>query len=224
MVNIMKSNILAFAAIVMLFNYTNSHSVSFDCSKAKSRSENLICSDPELSALEDEFTTLYKNAKSVVADKKEFNRINKAEWQWRETACIDKECLRGWYSRRNEQLKVITSKTANEKQTIKQETNKPLLDYSKEIFTIDYAIICPQSLFFDIRADHGIREIYGVYTSFFGTSEKAQKLGCAEWKGGIRVYARRMTSPLEDFVSISLSPNENSTMFTMEPHLTNQYP
>jgi uncharacterized protein len=76
---------------------------SFDCAKAHSRAEHLICEDPELSDLDVSFARDYKQAKEVVADKAAFVREGHSEWQQRE-ACLDKACLFDWYTRRGNQL------------------------------------------------------------------------------------------------------------------------
>ena len=77
---------------------------SFDCAKAKSTVELLICSDPALSRLDMELFNLFKEAKAKTADKENFKKQAIAEWKWREANCQDRECLLGWYQRRRDQL------------------------------------------------------------------------------------------------------------------------
>lgn len=77
---------------------------SFDCFKAKSQAELLICSDAELAQLDIELATLYEKAKNLTNDQDEFRRVNKMEWLRREKTCSDRTCLFDWYSRRHEQL------------------------------------------------------------------------------------------------------------------------
>jgi uncharacterized protein len=58
------------------------HSASFDCAKAKTKIDKLVCGDPKLSDLDDKLTALYNQvlAKSPVPeDTKEQQR------EWRET-------------------------------------------------------------------------------------------------------------------------------------------
>jgi hypothetical protein len=87
-------------------------SPSFDCTKARSRSERLICADPELSALDADFAVLYKKAKSVASDKAAFIRANRSEWQRRENTCFDKACLVGWYAQKQLQLSELIANAA----------------------------------------------------------------------------------------------------------------
>ncbi len=77
---------------------------SFDCKKAKSASEILICGDPELSRLDSELANIYRQAKSNSLDAGEFKDQTTAAWKWREANCRDKACLLAWYARRKDAL------------------------------------------------------------------------------------------------------------------------
>lgn len=119
---------------------------------------------------------------------------------------------------------------ASEPKDITVENKEPVLvreqfDYSKPVFTQNYAIVCDQGILLaaaiDKRVDHGIHQVYEAFTSIWNRSTKVKELGCEQWRGGIRVFAHRMHSPFNDFVGISLTANDGATLFTMEPHLTN---
>lgn len=90
---------------------SSSNAASFDCTKAKSQSEKLICDDPQLSALDDDLSLLYKKARSVTNDKDAFNTQNKTEWSNREKDCKNKTCMLLWYEHRKNQLIEIINKT-----------------------------------------------------------------------------------------------------------------
>jgi len=77
---------------------------SFDCNKAHSVSEKLICSDPELSRLDNELATIYYKAKDAAQDKKAFAAENSLRWNQREQTCTDKDCLISWYTARKAEL------------------------------------------------------------------------------------------------------------------------
>lgn len=77
---------------------------SFNCAKARSKPEHLICSDAELASLDHELGILYSRAKYVAPDKVAFSRENQIEWQRRENTCRDKACLVDWYATRRAQL------------------------------------------------------------------------------------------------------------------------
>jgi len=82
-----------------------------------------------------------------------------------------------------------------------QNTEYKKLDYSKAIVTDDHAIVCPQSLLFDLRADHDANAILDAFTALSSRDEKARALGCEVLQGGISVTAHRMSLP-----SIPMSP------------------
>lgn len=95
------------------------------------------------------------------------------------------------------------------------EAARPALDFSKQIYTSDHAIICPQSIFYDYRADRGFEEVSNLFTAIFSRAEKEKALGCVEWKAGIPVKAHQMAAPLDSYISI------DDAYFTMKPHLQN---
>jgi uncharacterized protein len=80
------------------------HAVSFDCRKAHSPTEQLICNDPELSAADDQLGALYQNVQSVTKNRRALRTERDQDWQWRETNCSDKKCLLTWYWNREEEL------------------------------------------------------------------------------------------------------------------------
>ena len=79
-------------------------SPSFDCNKARSTPEKLICSDAELARLDRELGRVYARAKNSTYDSPAFRRQNNEEWRWRESNCQKRECLLRWYAHRRSQL------------------------------------------------------------------------------------------------------------------------
>ena len=77
---------------------------SFDCVKARSRVEKLICSDAELARLDRELGRLYARAKAAAIDGAAFGRQTSEEWHRREATCRDREYLLRWYGYRHDQL------------------------------------------------------------------------------------------------------------------------
>ncbi len=77
----------------------------FDCSKAASRVEKLICVDAELSGLDDELTAAYRAARRAGMPESE----NRKQRQWivERNACADKECVRESYKARLEELREL---------------------------------------------------------------------------------------------------------------------
>jgi hypothetical protein len=77
---------------------------TFDCAKARSAAETLICQDLQLSALDVQLANLYAVAKASAADSAEFKRATSAAWADREHRCADKQCLLDWYANRSAAL------------------------------------------------------------------------------------------------------------------------
>ncbi|WP_075122860.1 lysozyme inhibitor LprI family protein [Burkholderia paludis] len=71
---------------------------SFDCTKAKSIPEFLICHDPDLAASDRDLAATYQQAKDAVIDKTAFAERTRKQWNFREKNCRDKECLTSWYA------------------------------------------------------------------------------------------------------------------------------
>jgi hypothetical protein len=71
---------------------------SFDCSKARSIPEYLICHDPDLAAADRDLATIFQQAKDTVADKVAFAERVRKQWNYREKNCHDKACVASWYT------------------------------------------------------------------------------------------------------------------------------
>lgn len=77
---------------------------SFDCRRARSSTEKMICSDAELARLDRELGRAYERAKKATSDPSAFRRQSDLEWRRRETMCQDRGCLLRWYAYRRAQL------------------------------------------------------------------------------------------------------------------------
>ena len=99
------------AILLALFSFhvcaQNSDRPSFDCKKARSISERIICADAELSRMDRELADLYRRAKVATDNPQEFLLASQREWQVREESCRDRACLIQWYEKRKLQLSAI---------------------------------------------------------------------------------------------------------------------
>lgn len=77
---------------------------SFDCSRARSPSEKIICADPDLARQDRELGRLFARAKAAAPDPAAFQRESDARWHEREAECRDRECLQRWYAQRRGEL------------------------------------------------------------------------------------------------------------------------
>ncbi|WP_427914610.1 hypothetical protein ACPWT1_06765 [Ramlibacter sp. MMS24-I3-19] len=82
---------------------------SFDCARARSRTERLICGDAELAALDRDTGRLHARARAAARNPAAFKRQNDAEWKQREAKCRDKTCLLAWYAHRRAQLQQVVA-------------------------------------------------------------------------------------------------------------------
>lgn len=80
------------------FWLSTAHSTSFECSKAKSIPEQLICSTPELSKADDELNIIFEKARAQSTDKQLFKEWARQRWNNRERNCRDVACIRSWYA------------------------------------------------------------------------------------------------------------------------------
>ena len=77
---------------------------SFDCSRARSTPEKMICSDAQLFQLNHEVGRVYARARDAAPDRAAFRRQNDLEASRRESICRDRGCLLRWYAYRRDQL------------------------------------------------------------------------------------------------------------------------
>jgi uncharacterized protein len=84
---------------------------SFNCKKAKSKVEKLICATPELSKADDELGKLFKEAMAAFSDAHgdgKALRAAQAAWLKRyRNLCGDAACMLAAYERRNAELRAI---------------------------------------------------------------------------------------------------------------------
>ncbi len=72
------------------------HGASFDCTKARTKTEGLICSNDELSKLDDQLSAAYKTALRDASHAEEIRQDQKKWIAWRER-CSDVSCLNEAY-------------------------------------------------------------------------------------------------------------------------------
>ena len=95
---------IKFILLILLMMPFSSMAASFNCANAKSFVEKTICSDPELSRLDDELTMIYRRAKLVAHDKEAFQVAARASWNKRERDCRTRSCIIQWYRERKSSL------------------------------------------------------------------------------------------------------------------------
>jgi uncharacterized protein len=92
-------------SVCIYFSFVNmTHAVSFDCNKAKTFVEENICSDPELSKLDDDLANIYSaNLKKSVYPK--ILKKQQLKWLSIRNKCHTRPCLKSAYQQQTEVLK-----------------------------------------------------------------------------------------------------------------------
>jgi uncharacterized protein/uncharacterized tellurite resistance protein B-like protein len=102
-----KTRIWVMCAVVLLTGLpVISYAASFNCAKATSPNELMICADRQLSVMDDDLASLYRAAKAATQDAVAFKKETNDEWRKRER-CADRDCIVAWYQRRSSQLATV---------------------------------------------------------------------------------------------------------------------
>ncbi|AWK42663.1 lysozyme inhibitor LprI family protein [Photorhabdus laumondii] len=88
--------LIGFLALILCSMSFLSFGASFDCAKATSKAEKLICSTPALSQADDNLYINYLQAKLATGNNADFKALVKQNWELREK-CVVVECLQDWY-------------------------------------------------------------------------------------------------------------------------------
>lgn len=80
--------------------------VSFDCAKASTKVEQMICADPELSVLDENLSKAFKEAMKSTDDKEQLKKEQFA-WMKERNLCKDNVCIQKSYKSRTAELKVF---------------------------------------------------------------------------------------------------------------------
>ena len=104
---------------ILVLAASSAGAASFDCNKARSVSEKLICTTPHLSVLDEELFPIYKSAQRTIADwptfsddtspAQWFESSGRDAWRWREANCSDVACLEVWFTERRALLSWIAT-------------------------------------------------------------------------------------------------------------------
>lgn len=101
----------AWLSLCMMFALLGTQSIeaaSFDCAKAVTKVEHLICDNPEISKFDDELSVAYK---AVLKNRTQADTIRQKQKQWMKerNGCVDAACVKGAYEARLALLKPVIS-------------------------------------------------------------------------------------------------------------------
>src|SRR5215510_10596705 len=80
------------------------HGASFDCSRATSSVEKLVCNDAELSQLDDKLALRYKEASADSSKNQSELRADQKRWLAHRNSCGDRACAKTAYVTRLSEL------------------------------------------------------------------------------------------------------------------------
>lgn len=106
-------------AFVVLASFDHLVAASFDCGKARTRTEKLICSDDGLSKADEEMAAAYKNARQLASQfaPEDAKEIKEGQVEWltdQANNCTDRQCLVDAYKARNAELAFYVSHLKND--------------------------------------------------------------------------------------------------------------
>lgn len=146
--------------VMLLIGATISNSASaasFDCTKASTKVETMICSDIELSARDSTLSIFYKRAMNVSADKEQLKQEQRA-WLKAVAKCEDLKCIKThYYSRINS----LADFALNSITPICTENN------------VATPLIC---------SDQGLQQKYSQYVELYKTKRNLSSNGDSEWR------------------------------------------
>lgn len=114
------------------------HAASFDCGKATTKVERLICANTTLSKLDEELAAAYKTA---LQDEKQADAIRQTQKQWMKgrNGCADAACVKRTYEVRLQRLSSSISAHQSSdngeatKQKVSPQTGKPLYGHCVDV-------------------------------------------------------------------------------------------
>lgn len=115
--------LIAWIALASLTQPVAALAASFDCAKAATNSEKLICSESDLSKLDEDLNSAYKAA---LQNHPQAESIKQKQKQWikERNACSDISCLKSQYTARIAQLSLTNNGAAAACQTVVDYANR----------------------------------------------------------------------------------------------------
>jgi uncharacterized protein len=99
--SLIRGDMIRFFVLISLLLSTTAQAASFDCTKAGTTVEHMICDNPEISKLDDELAKEFQKASRVVSSvNQEQFKVNQRYWLKERNQCADVACLREKYKER----------------------------------------------------------------------------------------------------------------------------
>lgn len=91
-------------ALLLFFFAQLSYAASFDCAKAVSATEKMICNDPAISKLDEQLASSYKLALESAKDKDALKTQQKNWLKQKRNVCANQACIKNVYEARNKEI------------------------------------------------------------------------------------------------------------------------
>lgn len=122
-------------ALLALFTSTAGLAAGFDCKTATSDVEKQICSNEQLSALDDALNRQFREVLEKTDDRKTLVKEQKA-WIQERNKCVDTKCLQKMYENRQASLKSLTPCPIQERDLLGHWAAKSEQDFEEMLFEI----------------------------------------------------------------------------------------
>jgi len=114
----------AFFTLLLSFVVTSANAASFDCRRAQSKVESMICADSGISKLDEQLDVAYTHIRTMSRDEKTEKAMQRA-WLMARNTCADLACLQRVYTSRIAELRARSA------------SNSPLVGIWKKEFSCD---------------------------------------------------------------------------------------
>lgn len=179
-----------FAVLMLCFFVNNAIAASFDCNKAINITEKTICSDDNLSRLDVELSSSFKQAKTSLT-KTEYSELSKEQKKWlkvRNECCSDKACIARAYQSRigeinnytNRSIKIIKFNNLERFNQINKHNpleDKEVISALKLILKKDYYTFKETMRVIEMSenlvGDDGVLRVYGAMPHLYTIAEAA---------------------------------------------------
>ena len=171
-----KINLLCLLSGLLFANIV--FAASFNCSKASSKVEVMICSDQELSILDDNLNKMYKQTLNTTDDK-EYLKSEQIKWIKTRNKCITVDCLKKSY---DDRILNLTNYKLGDKDNNSSKIEEKSLNYSKKYAGVkfgdninNYKEYSYGPNFFDMRG-FGASYIYAGFSGHIISSKNDDKI------------------------------------------------
>jgi len=151
-----------FGMVTLLLAANTACAASYDCDKASTKVEKMICTDPELSKMDEKLGSSYHDALKTVSNPFAL-RLQQRKWMKLRNQCTDKSCLEAAYQGRIDEIIAIAKEkrvpalhAADQTYALLMSKNDKMCNYMRNLMEADL---------------HQIGRGYGTHDRFVSTND-----------------------------------------------------